>query len=175
MQFETERLILREVTEGDFQSWYEILSDPETMRYYPAPFNEAKVHQWIQWNIDHYAAYGFGLWAVILKETGAFIGDCGMTMQSIHGTQLPELGYHIHKACQRKGYAREASARCLRYAFEEKRLPAVYSYMKHTNVPSYSMAVANGMTFVEEYPDPKNTFTKVYRITREEWERRNDQ
>ena len=41
--------------------------------------------------------YGFGLWAVVLKETGAFIGDCGIFIQNIDGEMLPEIGYHIHK------------------------------------------------------------------------------
>ena len=51
-----------------------------------------------------------GLWAVILKETGAFIGDCGITMQQIDGETLPEIGYHIAKQHWRHGYATEAAA-----------------------------------------------------------------
>ena len=42
MQLETSRLILREVTWEDFDAWYEILSDPETMQYYPKPFDAEK-------------------------------------------------------------------------------------------------------------------------------------
>lgn len=172
MRFETERLILRELTREDFDGLYAILSDPETMRHYPAPFDQERVRGWIDWNIDNYARYGFGLWAVTLKETGELIGDCGMTMQKIHGQMLPEIGYHIRKDQQRKGYASEAAARCIAFAFEERHLPAVYSYMKYTNVGSYTTALKNGMRFVEEYDDPKNTITRVYAITREEWEAR---
>lgn len=172
MPFETPRLILRELTEDDFGSWYGILSDPETMRFYPAPFDEDKVRRWIRWSQDNYARYGFGLWAVILKETGEFIGDCGITMQSIHGQQLPEVGYHIHRDYRRRGYASEAAALCIRLAFDRWRFPAVYSYMKHTNEPSFRTAMRNGMRFIEEYDDPVNTKTRVYAITREEWEHR---
>ena len=68
MVIETERLILREYTLEDFDALYEILSDKETMAHYPKPFDEEKVRSWIRWNIENYAKYGFGLWAVVLKK-----------------------------------------------------------------------------------------------------------
>ena len=40
MRLETERLVLRELTNDDFAAWYAILSDAETMKHYPAPFDE---------------------------------------------------------------------------------------------------------------------------------------
>ena len=57
MRLETERLILRELTNDDFAAWYEILSDAETMQFYPAPFDEEKVRQWISWNLENYQTY----------------------------------------------------------------------------------------------------------------------
>ena len=42
--------------------------------------------------------------------------------------------------------------------------------MKYTNIASYSTAVSNGMKKVKEYPDPKNTISYAYAITRSEWE-----
>ena len=42
--------------------------------------------------------------------------------------------------------------------------------MKYTNIGSYSTAMANGMRLLEEFEDDVNTITKVYGITREEWE-----
>lgn len=170
MTIETERLLLREMTEEDYDSLYAILSDPETMCHYPKPYDEAGVRRWIAWTLDNYRKHGFGLWAATLKETGEFIGDCGITMQPIHGEWLPEIGYHIHKGHQRKGYASEAAAACIRVAFERFGFPAVYSYMKYTNVGSYRTAMKNGMAFVEEYDDPVNVRTRVYRIDRETWE-----
>ena len=47
----------------------------------------------------------------------------------------------------------------------------IYSYMKYTNVGSYSTAMANGMKKVKEYPDPKNKISYAYAISREEWEK----
>lgn len=172
MEFQTERLRLREVTPEDFQAWYAILSDPAISIFYPEPFDEVKVHAWIQRQLDRYREYGFGLWAVELKETGELIGDCGLTMQMIHGELLPEIGYHIGTRFQRCGYASEAAAKCIELAFSKWRFPAVYSYMKYTNVPSAATAMKNGMRFIEEYDDPVNTRTRVYRITCEEWAKR---
>jgi len=172
MQIETQRLMLREMEEDDLTALYAILSDPEIMRFYPAPFDEAKVKSWIARNQHRYQSDGFGLWTVVLKETGEIIGDCGITMQSIHGCMLPEIGYHIRKEHWRKGYASEAAKRCMDLLFETTDYPVVYSYMKYTNAPSYGVALKNGMRFIEEYDDPVNTRTRVYGITREEWERR---
>ncbi len=58
---ETGRLLLRNYTMEDFGALYEILSDPETMQHYPAPFDEERTRNWIQWNLDNYEKYGFGL------------------------------------------------------------------------------------------------------------------
>ena len=168
---ETERLLLRPYTLSDFDSLYEILSDPETMQHYPAPYDEEKTRNWITWNLDNYEKYGFGLWAVILKETGEFIGDCGITLQNIDGEILPEIGYHIHKKYWRRGFAKEAARAVRDWGFRNTQYDIFYSYMKYTNIGSWSTALANGMKKVKEYPDPKNTISYAYAITREEWEK----
>jgi len=171
MYLETERLILRDITQEDFDSWYEILSDPETMKYYPAPYDRAGVQRWVDWTLGNYERYGFGLWALILKETGEFIGDCGVTMQNIHGSQVPEIGYHIHRRFHRKGYGSEAAAKVRDFAFETWDFPALYSYMNSENAASYGVALKNGMRLVDEYTDDAGERLKVYSITREEWQR----
>lgn len=170
MRLETERLILRELSTRDFEPLFQILSDPETMQHYPKPFDEAKVRGWIDWNLENYQVFGFGLWAVTLKDTGQFIGDCGITMQNIGGKIKPEIGYHIRKDCWRRGYASEAARKCRDWLFENTPFQMVYSYMKYTNTGSYSTAVANGMRLLEEFEDDVNTITKVYGISRKEWE-----
>ena len=172
MILETERLILREMTFEDFDYLYEVLSDPDVTAHYPYSFDEERVKGWIERNIERYKNDGFGLWAVVHKESGRMIGDCGLTMQKINGEMLPEIGYHIHKDHRRKGYASEAAAGCIEYAFSHYDFEELYSYMKYTNEPSYRTAEKNGMKFVMEYPDPDNTFTKVYSISRKEWEDR---
>lgn len=172
MILETPRLILREMTDDDFSALHAILSDPETMRYYPKPYDEAGVCRWIAWCKDSYAKHGFGLWAVILKETGEFIGDCGISLQPIHGQWLPEVGYHIRKDHWRRGYASEAAKECIRLAFERFSYPAVYSYMNAENEPSFRTAMKNGMSLVDEYTDDQHGRLKVCAITRDAWEKR---
>jgi len=171
MILETKRLILREMDQRDYGALFAVLADSDIMEHYPYTFDEARVRNWITRNMDRYRKDGFGLWAVVLKETGEMIGDCGITMQPIHGQMLPEIGYHIRADHQRKGYASEAAAACIRYAFEKHNFPAVYSYMKYTNIPSQKTAMKNGMVFLEEYPDPDNGITCVYGITIEQWNR----
>ena len=171
MQLTTPRLLLREMTQDDYPALYAILTDPETMRYYPRPYDDAGVQRWIDWTLENYRTHGFGLWAVTLRETGEFIGDCGITLQPIHGRWLPEIGYHINKRYWRQGYASEAAKACIDFAFERFDFPAVYSYMNAANEPSWRTALKNGMTFQEEYDDPVNTRTRVYRLDRETWEK----
>lgn len=164
---ETERLLLRPYTPEDFSALHAIFSNPDTMRYYPAPFSEEKTRQWIERNIRRYREDGFGLWAVVLKETGELIGDCGITLQPIHGQMLPEIGYHLHPDFQGKGYATEAARFCVHLAFDHFRFPAVYCYMKHDNWPSMGVAGRLGMVLTEIYPDPVNEYTRVFRLKKE--------
>ena len=170
MTFETKRLILREYTSADFDALYEILSDEETMRHYPQPYAADGVRLWIAWNEENYRTYGFGLWAIVLKETGQFIGDCGITMQNIDGVQLPELGYHIHKAHWQKGYAKEAARTVLHWFFTQTDFDALYSYTKSTNTASIATAASVGMKKEKEYMDQTGVPTYVSVISKIEWD-----
>ena len=169
MVLETARLRLREYTPQDFPALLAILSDPVTMQHYPKPYDEAGTTRWIDWNLNNSREYGFGLWAVERKQTGTLIGDCGITMQKIDGELLPEIGYHIHKDFWRQGYGSEAARAVRDWAFTHRQFDRLYSYMKHTNVGSYSTAAAIGMRKIKEYPDPVDEILYVYAITRDEW------
>ena len=166
---ETERLFLREMNEDDYDALYSVLADSDIMQHYPYTFDEKRVRGWIAKNIDCYRIFGFGLWAVCLKDTGEMIGDCGLTLQNINGEILPEIGYHIRHDCQRKGYAREAAKAVRNWAFRNTDYPTLYSYCKYTNVPSIKTAESIGMHFECEYPDETNGTTHVSAISREEW------
>ena len=169
MIIETDRLILREYTMDDLENIYKILSCPITMSHYIKPYDYDGAKRWINWCINSYKENGFGLWAMILKETNTFIGDCGLSLQNIDGDICPEIGYHIHKSYWRKGFGSEAARAVRDWAFENTEYDCLYSYMKYTNVGSYSTAIANGMKKVKEYPDDKNKISYAYAITREEW------
>ena len=94
---ETKRLIIREMTDDDFDSLKKVISDPENMIYYNKPFDDKGVQRWIDWCKSSYEKNGFGLWAVIYKQTGEMIGDCGLSFQPIDGDWKPEIGYHLRK------------------------------------------------------------------------------
>jgi RimJ/RimL family protein N-acetyltransferase len=163
MILETERLILREYTYDDFNELYKILSCPITMKHYPKPYDEKGTKRWIEWSLENYQKYGFGLWAIILKETNQFIGDCGITIQNINNKLLPEVGYHINKDFWRCGYAKEAGKAVIDWGFKNTSYDALYSYMNAQNVASYSTAASIGMIKVDEYYD-ENEHLYVYKI-----------
>ena len=169
MIIETERLYLREMKENDFEALNKILADSNIMQHYPYTFDEARVRNWIQRNIDRYRIFGFGLWAVCLKETGEMIGDCGLTMQLINGQIKPEIGYHIRADKQRKGYAKEAAIAVRDWTFTNTPFNVIYSYMKYTNAPSCKTAMSWGCKQIDEFEDDVNEFTKVFAISRDEW------
>ncbi len=171
MVIETERLILREMRESDYDALYAVLADSDIMQHYPYTFDEERVRGWIKRNMERYKIFGFGLWAVTLKETGEMIGDCGLTLQLIGGQIKPEIGYHIRRECQRKGYAKEAARASRDWAFRYTPFNRLYSYMKYTNVASYATAISNGMKQVDEFEDDINEITRVYAISREEWKK----
>ena len=106
---ETKRLLFRKIEQSDFDNLKNIISDPETMKFYPKPYDDNGVQRWIDWCLACYERRGFGLFAIILKEKNIFIGDCGITLQNINGKEVFEIGYHINKKYWNKGYASEAS------------------------------------------------------------------
>ena len=169
MVMETERLLLREMTDDDFQALYKVLADSDIMQHYPYTFDEVRVRNWIERNIERYRVFGFGLWAVCLKETDEMIGDCGLTMQLIKGEIKPEIGYHIRADKQWKGYAKEAAIAVRDWTFNNTPFNIVYSYMKHTNEASAQTAMSYGCKQVDNFFDEVNGITKVFAISRNEW------
>lgn len=142
---ETERLYLRKLLIDDKKDLMGVLSNPESMKFYPHPFSDKEVEKWIQWNIENYKKYKHGLWAVILKEGEIFIGDCGITMQNIGDEIIPEIGFHIIKEYCNKGFATEAALACKEYAFKVLNYYEVFSYTTVRNVPSQKVAEKIGM------------------------------
>ena len=65
---ETERLFLRELTKDDFSALYSVLADSDITQHYPYTFDKTRVMNWIDKSIERYNIFGFGLWAVCLKD-----------------------------------------------------------------------------------------------------------
>ena len=93
MVLETKRLYLRKMNQGDYDALCRILQDPEVMYAYEHAFSDEEVQDWLDRQIRRYEKYGFGLWAVILKENEEMIGQCGLTMQDAGGREVVEAGY----------------------------------------------------------------------------------
>ena len=156
MILETKRLILREMTQDDLPALQGILQDEETMYAYNGVFDEAETQAWLDRQLSRYAQYGFGLWAVVLKESGGMIGQCGLTMQPWRGDEVLEVGYLFNRAFWHHGYATEAARGCMEYAFDRLGAREVCSIIRETNLPSRRVAERNGMTM-------RDTWVKHYR------------
>jgi len=171
---ETPRLLLREFIPQDTDALAKVLSDSETMRYHPAPFDRAQVEGWIARNIQRYRDDGVGLWAMLLKSnpcgadlrpgsnhasgtrTGVsaphyeLIGDCGIILQQLDGEPLYEIGYHLRRDFSGQGLATEAAIACRDWAFAHLKTERLISLIRPENVPSRRVAERVGMTIWRE-------------------------
>jgi len=169
IMFETERLIIRETCSEDFENLKAVISDPINMKYYPKPYDDNGVNRWLNWCINSYKENGFGLWALILKENGDYIGDCGISLQNIDGEIVPEVGYHLNYKYHHKGYIYEACQAVIEFGFTKLGFNKLYSYMTSENIPSQCVAIRNNMIFEKSYvSDATKDF--VFSITKEYWE-----
>lgn len=157
---ETKRLFLREMTWEDRPAICAILQDKETMYAYEHAFSDEEVDKWMGNQMDRYQNFGFGLWAVVKKETGEVIGQCGLTWQPVPESidasgQVLEIGYLFRRPQWGNGYATEAAAACREYAFHVLKAPRVSSIIRENNRASRKVAERNGLK-------PMGTFVKHY-------------
>jgi ribosomal-protein-alanine N-acetyltransferase len=148
---ETSRLYLREMKQTDYSSLCKILQDPEVMYAYEGAFSDNETQEWLDKQFKNYKEYGFGLWAVILKETDEMIGQCGLTMQYYNEKKVLEIGYLFQKAFWHQGYAAEAATACRDYAFDKLNAEKVYSIIRDSNSASQQVAIRNGMEIEDKF------------------------
>lgn len=155
MILETNRLYLREMTQADLPLLCKHLQDAEVMYAYEHAFSDAEVQEGLDKQFQRYKQYGFGIWAVILKENEELIGQCGLSMQPCEDKELLEIGYIFQKKYWHKGYATEAAVACRKYAFDTLDADEVFSIIRDMNTASQNVAKRNGMrvqgTFVKHY------------------------
>lgn len=167
---ETDRLILREMTEADVESLLKMLGDPVAMRYYPAPYTREGVEGWIQRSQERYRALGLGLWTVVLKDSGEVVGDCGLTLQIVLGREELEIGYHIQREHQGKGLATEAARACLDWGFRNTSYDRMISLMNVENLPSRRVAEKVHARFLGECGERAGLPHVYYGTERSEFE-----
>ena len=150
MILETERTYLRKIEQSDFSALCKILQDKEVMYAYEHAFSCEEVQEWLDKQLKRYNEDGFGLWAVILKDTNEMIGQCGITMQEYKNKKVPEIGYLFQKAFWHQGYAAETAVACKEYAFNVLNIDEVYSIIRDNNITSQNVAKKNGMTIKDD-------------------------
>ena len=147
---ETGRLLLREFVPGDADALAAVISDPETMRFYPQPVDRAGVESWIERNRRRYRDDGHGLWAMVLKASGEVIGDCGLTRQTVDAVDEIEIGYHVRHDLWGRGLAPEAAGACRDYGFERLGAERLISLIRPENSPSRRVAEKVGLSLWKE-------------------------
>lgn len=143
--FETERLILRKLTESDLNSVAAMRADADIMRYIREPQNRREALNWIKLVSSRWEREKIGFCSVILKETAQFIGWCGLWQ--LKETDEIEVGYALFKEFWGRGFAVEASEAVLEYGFTELNLPKIVACANPGNKGSRRVMEKLGMTF----------------------------
>jgi ribosomal-protein-alanine N-acetyltransferase len=120
------------------------------MRFYPAPYDQAGVEQWIARSRQRYQTDRVGLWGMELKTTPELIGDCGIVLQQVEAERLYEIGYHLRRDLWGQGLATEAAIACRDWAFANLKTDRLISLIRPENLPSRRVAERVGMTIWRE-------------------------
>jgi len=153
-EIETARLLLRMFSRDDLDDLSRIYADADVMRYLLGhPLTRDETTGWLNYFLAGWEDYGFGWWAVVLKESGELIGHCGL--QFIHVTPEIEVTYGLAKAYWRMGLASEAARACLRYGFAQLKVDRIYALAEPGNIGSHRVMERVGMRYdkTEYYKD----------------------
>ncbi|KMM86917.1 Protein N-acetyltransferase, RimJ/RimL family [Pseudomonas taetrolens] len=179
VELESARLRLRPWRDTDLPEFAAMCADPQVMRYFPAPLSRLESAALIGRVRGHFAEYGFGLWALERKDSGAFIGFTGLSNVGFDAHFVPavEIGWRLAPEHWGLGYASEAAWAALRCAFDRLALDQVVSFTSQVNLPSQKVMQAIGMQrdlsgdfehprLPEGHPLRAHV---LYRITRAQW------
>ena len=147
----TERLILRTWDEADFDFAHHLWSDPEVMAFIDVRggLSKEQVHDKLKAEIDCQEKNDIQYWPIFEKETGDFVGCCGLKPWKHSPRTGPELGFHLVKAKWGRGYANEAARGVIEYAFRVKRFEQLMVGHHPDNIPSKNILISLGFQFVE--------------------------
>jgi ribosomal-protein-alanine N-acetyltransferase len=166
---ETERLLFRRITEQDFDTWLEFCKYPDSLKYIFSQ-EQLKVEDpiercniWFKRVFNRYENGLGGMNALIDKQTGELVGQCGLLIQTIDDIEELEIGYSLMPAHRGKGYASEAAKKCKEFAFENEYATSLISVIVPENTDSIKVAMNNGMK-LEKTTTSKGEIVNIYRI-----------
>ena len=165
---QTKRLILRHLTLEDLDELFALYQDPEIRRYFPeGVLNYKDTKEELEWHMNGHPRHPeLGLWATIHKETGQFIGRCGLLPWEIDGKLEIEIAYLLDKHFWHQGLATEAAKGIMEYGFQELHLSRLICLIDPENIPSQRVAERIGMTLERKVDgiDGDNFPTLIYSI-----------
>lgn len=153
---ETDRLLLRRWRQEDREPFAALNRDPEVMRYFPAPLARADSDAMIERIEANFDANGFGLFAVQVCDSGAFIGFVGLWPAGFdaHFTPAVEVGWRLARSAWGNGYATEAARAAVTDGFNRLLgLDEIVSFTAGVNERSQRVMAKIGMTH-----DPTDDF-----------------
>ncbi|MCQ2001038.1 GNAT family N-acetyltransferase [Arthrobacter zhaoxinii] len=152
MMFETDRLEARHFADEDLEDFAALCADPAVMRFVGdgTTLDRSEVAGWIQVCKEKYVKRGYGTSAVFERDSGEFVGYCGVIRAP--GQDFDELIYVFHQRFWGKGYATEIGRAMLAYVFEVSRLEFVAATIDAGNEESKRVARKIGMA-ERPFPD----------------------
>jgi [ribosomal protein S5]-alanine N-acetyltransferase len=166
---ETRRLIIRHFTINDAEAMVAIFGDAIVMRFSDDGVQSPEFARvWVANMMDYYSIWGFGMWAIVQKETQGVIGYAGVSRFAGRcGPDEAELGFRLARPYWGRGYATEASGAACEYGLGELLLPRIVAIIDPDNVSSIRVAKKIGMTFESEVMLPGYTHPDhLYAIAR---------
>jgi RimJ/RimL family protein N-acetyltransferase len=171
MQLETDRLVIRTYAERDAEPWLALVNDANVTRFLPprpSPVTLEDFQEALQRRRAMERERGHAMWAVESKQTGAFIGQCGLYPAELKGPEV-ELAYHFTTASWGKGYATEAAIAVLGRAFGPVGLDRVIAVVMPANVGSCRVVEKAGMRFEGSATYYEIPGLRKYVADRERW------
>lgn len=164
---ETDSLILRHQVLEDLDDLWALYCDPEITKYIPdAPRSREEAKEELEWHMHGHPRFPeLGLWATIHKETGKFIGRCGLLPWTIDGQPEVEVAYTIAREYWGQGLGTEVARAILNYGFEKLYLTRLICVIEPENTASKKVAEKIGMKFEREAHDEMGPFL-IYSITK---------
>jgi RimJ/RimL family protein N-acetyltransferase len=151
---ETERLLLRRLTEADLDHLYALDSDPEVVRYIndgAPPDYEVLREQTLPRFLSYYEKYeGYGFWAAIEEATGEFLGWFHFR-PATDGSDEIELGYRLKRSAWSRGYATEGARALIRKGFRELGVKRVVAMALAANTASINVMKKVGLRFEKTF------------------------